>query len=186
MRVACGCLNKAKGDSAQVKGLADVVLDTHVYNGHGTTGAACSRMLSTGLSQPCQPTPSGLESPSSRCRVSTWPLALRQLSSASTFAVRPMPSKACSSSEILRSKRPRKGIRHDAACPRVAAVGALLTAQPVLISGAGTMRSPCLLHAAAAQRLLMRCWRERERRSQLGAGIRLYLTWGSGWPRGRG
>jgi hypothetical protein len=34
----------------QVKGLADVVLDTHVYNGHGTTGAACSHTLSTPLS----------------------------------------------------------------------------------------------------------------------------------------
>jgi hypothetical protein len=179
VRAACGFLDKAKGDSAQVKGLADVVLDTHVYNGHGTTGAACSHMLSTGLSQPCQPTPSGLESPSSRCRVSTWPLALHRLSSASTFAVRPMPSKACSSSEILRSKRPRKGIWHDAACRRVA-VDALLTAQHVLISGAGTMHSPCLLHAAAVRRLLMRCWREHERRSQLGAGVRLYLTWGSG------
>ena len=41
----------------QVKGLADVVLDTHVYNGHGTTGAACSHTLSTPLSLTHTPLP---------------------------------------------------------------------------------------------------------------------------------
>ena len=49
----------------QVKGLADVVLDTHVYNGHGTTGAACTHTLSTPLSLTrCPPPPLSLSHPS--------------------------------------------------------------------------------------------------------------------------
>jgi predicted O-linked N-acetylglucosamine transferase (SPINDLY family) len=136
----------AKGDSVQVKGLADVILDTHVYNGHGTTGTACSRTLSACRSQPCQPMPSGLESLSSHCLVSTWPPALHRPSSVFTSAARLMPSKACSSSEISRSKHIR--IRRDSICQRGVVV-ALLAAQFVLILRAGTMRWPYLSHAAA-------------------------------------